>query len=152
MNWQRFGENRGEDGRFAGLGRKVGQQALQINFQPVLAACRGTAPPAATQQRGPFYLQVQQEARTGTGLSVARMCEVPDLAARATTGSTSRCGRPAAIGSPRGDPQDRAGIPEVRQPANRTRMCNRGNPVSREMVQRFMREDHLLCVTSGSAW
>jgi hypothetical protein len=41
-----------------------------------LAACRGAAPAAGTEQWRAFYPQVEKEVKTETRLSVSRMCEV----------------------------------------------------------------------------
>src|SRR4029453_9205799 len=45
-------------------------------FKASLAACRGAAPAAGTEQRRAFYEQVEKEVKTQTRLSVVRMCEV----------------------------------------------------------------------------
>src|SRR5262249_25619434 len=112
-----------------------------------LAACRGAAPAAGTEQRRAFYEQVEKEVKTQTRLSVVRMCEVAGF---------SRAGHYRFFGPGEPSPTDmdlRAEIQKIalEWPSYGSRrikreLTERGWDVNRKRVQRLMREDNLLCV------
>ena len=70
----------------AELERKIGQQDDGDRFfKASLAACRGAAPAAGTEQRRAFYQQVEKEVKTSTRMSVVKMCRWRGSAGAATT-------------------------------------------------------------------
>jgi transposase-like protein len=86
--WRRELQEHGERA-FSGAGRNGRKKAKSPNssarsvsrrwrsiFKASLAGCRGAAPAAGTEQRRGFYEQVEKEVKTGTRMSVLRMCEV----------------------------------------------------------------------------
>jgi transposase-like protein len=74
------GHKRVEESRVAELERKVGRQAMEIGFfKASLAACRGTAPAAGTDQRRAIYQQIDKEATMKTKLTVSRMCRLAEV-------------------------------------------------------------------------
>ena len=78
----------GTKGRSAGAGDRF--------FKASLAACRGTAPAAGTEQRRAFYQQVEKEMKAGTELSVERDVRVwRGSAVRATIGHSIRSDEPS---------------------------------------------------------
>ena len=142
------GKKRVEESRVAELERKVGQQAMEIEFLGTsLAACRGAAPAAGTDQRRAFHGQIEEEVKIGTRLSVIRMCEVAGF---------NRAGYDRFLGPAKPAPADMDLHHEMQQIAlewpgygNRriTReMKARGWDVNRKRVQRLMQEDNRLCV------
>lgn len=53
----------------AELERKIGQQTVEIDFKASLAACRGAAPVAGSDQRRAFDQQVEKEVTTNARMS-----------------------------------------------------------------------------------
>jgi len=129
----------GTNGRQAGHGDRF--------FKKGLAACRGAAPAAGTEQRRAFYQQVEEEVRTGTQLSVLRMCEVAGF---------SRAGYYRFLDPEKPAPADMDLRDEIQKiavefPSYGSRRITqelkaRGWDVNRKRVRRLMREDNLLCV------
>jgi transposase-like protein len=74
-----LGQKRAEQGRVAELERKVGRQAMEIDFEASLAACRQTAPAAGSQQRRALYAHIEEEVRTETRLPVSGMCDLAQV-------------------------------------------------------------------------
>jgi len=74
-----LGQKRAEQGRVAELERKVGRQAMEIDFEASLAACRQTAPAACSPQRRALYAHIEAEVRTETRLPVSGMCDLAQV-------------------------------------------------------------------------
>src|SRR5437879_10704664 len=106
------------------------------------SACCGT------EQRRAFYGQVEEEVKTGTRLSVIRMCEAAGF---------SRAGYYRFLDPEKPAPADMDLRDEMQKialewPSYGSRRITRelkdhGWDVNRKRVQRLMREDNLLCVS-----
>src|SRR3954452_8833064 len=73
----RNGKERWAEGRVAGLERKIGQQAMEIDlFERVLAAHRGTADAAGVDWKSAVYRKVKEEMNADRGLTVERMMQL----------------------------------------------------------------------------
>jgi transposase len=71
------GQPRWSDGRMAELERKIGQQAVEIDFlKGVLAAHRRTADVAGIDWKSAVYRKVAEEVTAGQRLSIERMVEL----------------------------------------------------------------------------
>jgi len=70
------GRQRWSEGRIAELERKVGQQALEIDFLKGLAAHLGAADAAGTNWKSAVYRKVQEEMKADRGLTIARLVEL----------------------------------------------------------------------------
>jgi transposase len=79
------GKQRWSEGRIAELERKIGQQALEIDFLKVLAAHRGTADAAGVEWKSAVYRKAEEEVKAGRGLTVTRMMELGHVSRRAST-------------------------------------------------------------------
>ena len=141
------GKKRAEESRVAELERKVGQQALEIDFlkralqhveeQRLLRALNNGAPSR----------QVEKEVTTHTRLSVGQMCQLAQV---------SRAGYYRFLDPAKPAAEDLDLRQEMHQIAlqwsiyGSRRMAKelqaRGWMVNRKRVQRLMREDNLLCV------
>ncbi len=73
-----MGKPRVPDSQIAQLERKVGQQALEIDFfEGVLAAHRRTADAASTDWKSAVYREVDEEvSKADRGLTISRMVEL----------------------------------------------------------------------------
>jgi hypothetical protein len=131
------------------LERKVGQQALEIDFfEGVLAAHRGAAEAAGVPWKAAVYEQVQrQRERDGQGMRVERMCMLAGV---------SRAGLYRfSLEAPGPDPDmelrealQRIALefPCYGWPRMTAELRRRGWAVNHKRVYRLMREDNLLCL------
>src|SRR5271165_6158464 len=142
------GKQRWSEGRIADLERKIGQQALELDFlKGVLAAHRGTADAAGVDWKDAVYRKAQEEMKANRGLSIERMVKL---------GRVSRSGFyrfQDAEPSPDRDMDLRDAIqriavewPSYGRPRITQELRRRGWRVNPKRVYRLMREDNLLCV------
>src|SRR5579884_759224 len=70
-----LGKRRGDDGRVAQLERKIGQQALEIDFlKGCLQRIDEQAEAAGTGWKAAVYKQIESQRKEDPGLTVERMC------------------------------------------------------------------------------
>jgi putative transposase len=143
------GMRRWNEGRIAELERKIGQQALEIDFLGgVLAAHPGTADAAGFDWKSAVCRKVEEEVKADRGLTIARMVEL---------GRISRSGFYRFDGSaePGPDPHmdlrdaiQRIGLewPSYGRPRITAELRRQDWTVNPKLVYRLMREDNLLCV------
>ena len=116
-------------------------------FEEVLAAHRGTADAAGVDWKSAVYQKVQEEVKTGSGLTVGRMVKL---------GRVSRSSFYRFDGSEPGPDPDmdlRDAIQKIAlewssygRPRMTRELRDRGWKVNPKRVYRLMREDNLLCV------
>jgi transposase-like protein len=71
------GQRRAEEGRIAELERKVGRQALEIDFlAAMLAACRGTAEAAGVVYPRLVYPYLEKQMSLATPIPLQRLCRL----------------------------------------------------------------------------
>jgi hypothetical protein len=70
------GRQRWSEGRIAELERKIGQQALEIDFLKGCLQHRGTADAAGVDWKSAVYRKVKEEMNAGRGLTVERMMQL----------------------------------------------------------------------------
>gem|GEM_PF-6151441 len=71
------GKQRWSEGRIAELERKIGQQALEVDFfEGVLAAHRGATDAAGVDWKSAVYRNVKEEMKAGWGPRVERMMQL----------------------------------------------------------------------------
>ena len=139
------GRRRTEPDRVAQLERKVGQQALEIDFLKGYYKHRGAA---ATAGRGtPAAIHGQIEKQRARGLTVKRMCELGQV----SRGGFYRSRRPQPATG--GDVELRDALqrvalefPSYGRPRMTPELRRRGWVVNHKRVYRMMREDNLLCL------
>ena len=117
-------------------------------FKASLAACRGAAPAAGSEQRRAFYQQVEKEVNTRTRMSVVQMCGVAGF----RRGGYYRFLDPEKPAPADMDLRDEIQKIALEWPGYGSwriaeELKARGWEVNRKRVQRLMREDNLLCVT-----
>jgi transposase-like protein len=143
------GKQRWSEGRIAELERKVGQQALEIDFfEGVLAAHRGAADAAGTDWKSAVYRKVQEEVKADRGLTTARMVELGGV----SRASFYRYDEDAAP-RPNRDMDLRDAIqrlalewPSYGRPRITAALRREGWVVNPKRVYRLLREDNLLCI------
>ena len=142
------GKQRWAEGRIAELERKIGQQALEIDFlkgclqrieeQRMLQALTGNPR---------VYQKVQEEVKAGGRLDGRTHGEAgPGFPVRLLSLRRRRSGPGSRHGSTRRDPEDRGGMAQLRTAAHNQELRERGWTVNPKRVYRLMREDNLLCV------
>src|SRR5215475_7779127 len=77
--FNRAGRKRAEETKVAELERKVGQQAMEIDFLKRALQHVEEQRLLRALSTGAFYEQVEKEVKTGTRMSVLHMCEVAGL-------------------------------------------------------------------------
>jgi hypothetical protein len=139
------GQRRWSEGHIAELERKIGQQALEIDFLKGCLQRIEAADAAGSDWKSAVYGQVQEEVKADRGLTIARMVDLgrvsgPVIASRTKTqlqiltwSYATRFRR-----SPPAWPS--YGRPRI------TMQRRRGWVVNPRRVRRIMREDNLLCV------
>ena len=143
------GKQRWSEGRIAELERKVGQQALEIEFfEGVLAAHRGAADAAGTDWKSAVYRKVQEEMKAGRGLTMARMAELGGVSrASFYRYDEDVCVRPDRDMDLR-DAIQRIALewPSYGRPRITAALRRQGWRVNPKRVYRLLREDNLLCI------
>jgi transposase-like protein len=143
------GKQRWAEGRIAELERKIGQQALEIDFlKGVLAAHRGTADAAGIDWKSAVCRKVEEEVKANRGLTIERMVEL---------GGVSRSGFYRFDGDAEPGPDPHMDLRDAIQrialdwpcygrPRITAELRRKGWTVNTKLVYRLMREDNLLCV------
>src|SRR6478752_5873637 len=143
------GKERWSEGRVAELERKVGQQALEIDFfEGLLAAHRRTADAAGVDWKSAVYRKVEEEVKLDRGLTIERMARL---------GRVSRCGfyrfdgtrqRRSDADMDLRDAIQRIALewPSYGRPRITAELRRHGWKVNPKRVYRILREDNLLCI------
>ena len=141
------GQRRWCEGRVAELERKIGQQAVEIDFEGVLAAHRRTADAAGVDWKSAVYGKIGEEVSAGRRLTIERMVKL----GRVSRASFYRFGEDAKTGlDPDMDLRDaiqRIALewPSYGRPRITRELRRRGWTVNPKRVYRLLREDNLLC-------
>ena len=139
---------RAEENRVAALERKVGRQALEIDFlQEMLAACRGAAQAASIDYPQLVYPYIEEEMKLATPIPLATHVRFGPSEPGGVLSLAAR----AARGGPDLDLRDEIQRIALECPYYGRRriteeLKGRGWEVNHKRVQRIMREDNLLCL------
>jgi hypothetical protein len=129
----------GTKGRSASAGNRFSKASL--------AACRGTAPAVGTEQRRAFYQQVEKERRRYR-VSVAGMCSRAGFSRAGYYRAQQPMPMPSQEDLKLRDAMHRVALewPAYGSRRMSRELRKRGMKVNRKRLQRWMREDNLLCV------